>query len=371
LAQAARGQWDVLHGAKPIDDVIRQSTAAGVSRKLKLVGELREFAGRELRLPVDGQYERYRDLERPFVVWVVFAAPEFSVEAKTWWYPLVGPLKYRGFFAEDDARREADVLRKQGYDVYVGGVGAYSTLGWFKDPVLNTFLLRSDAELAELLFHELTHQRLYLSGDTDFNEAFATAVGQEGARRWLRANGRTAELRLYELEQRREREFVAVVLAARERLKVIYETNRGEAPDRLRERKRAAFAHLKEIADALEAHWDGTADLDPWFSEPVNNARLNTLATYYDLLPGFEQMLAEEGHDLERFYRRVEKMRSMSRKERRETLLNAGTRQPPPGRTSRTPKVNRELNPAWTPSPSSKPDGLLGGQGFRQTKPEP
>src|SRR5690606_36590476 len=148
------------------------------------------------------------NLGRRYVVWVIFAAPEFSVDAKSWWYPLVGHLKYRGFFREDLAEKEAAKLRSDGPDVYVGGVEAYSTLGYLRDPLLNTFLGRDDANLAELIFHELTHQRVFLSGDTDFNEALATVVGREGARRWLKARGRTSDLIQYQQESKVEKEFI-------------------------------------------------------------------------------------------------------------------------------------------------------------------
>ena len=154
---------------------------------MQLVSKLRDFADRDLKLPVNGHYRKYVDVHRTFVVWNVEAAPEFSMEPKSWWYPLVGSLEYRGYFAESNARGYAARLKKKGYDVYVAGTTAYSTLGWFKDPILNTFVFQPEGELAETIFHEQGHQRVFAGGDTNFNEAFATTVGQEGARRWLRA----------------------------------------------------------------------------------------------------------------------------------------------------------------------------------------
>src|SRR6266403_163267 len=191
--QAIKGQYQLLAHRQPIEKLIADSsTPAQLKNQLELVQKLRAFADKELKLPVDGHYTKYVDVHRPFVVWNVEAAPEFSLEPKSWWYPLVGSLEYRGYFSESGARDYAERLRKRGYDVYVGGATAYSTLGWFKDPILNTFVFESEGDLAETIFHELGHQRVFASGDTDFNEAFATTVGQEGARRWLRLKGDAA-----------------------------------------------------------------------------------------------------------------------------------------------------------------------------------
>lgn len=320
---AARGQWEISSKAKPIAGLLcSPATSARVRGKLELVQELRRFATQKLSLPAEKQYDCYCDLGRKYVVWVVYAAPEFSVEGKTWWYPLVGSLKYRGFFDRLHAEREARLLQKQGYDVYFSGVEAYSTLGWLHDPVLNTFLNRTDANLAELLFHELTHQRLYVSGDTDFNEAFATAVGQEGARRWLRSKGRTKELKIYETENRLQREFVTMLLETRERLKTIYEQNKGAPAAKLRELKAAELARLRQYADDLNVQLGGKRAVDRWFAKPLNNARLNTLATYFGMLPGFEAMLKSEDGDIVKFFHRVESMKPMTKQERKMLLMN-------------------------------------------------
>ena len=322
--QAARGQWEISSKAKPINGLIQNAdTDPKLRKKLELVQELRSFAAKELHLPAAEQYDCYCDLGRKFAVWVVFAAPEFSVEGKTWWYPLVGSLKYRGYFTSEEAEREASMLKTKGYDVFVGGVEAYSTLGWFRDPVLNTFLRRDDAELAELLFHELTHQRLYISGDTDFNEAFATAAGQEGARRWLRSMGRTAELNQYEINIGLEREFIQLVQQSRGRLERLF-AETGHSPDEMRALKQAEFARLRQEADALKKKTGGSLPVDRWFSKPVNNARLNTLATYYDLVPGFERLLRAEGGDLEKFLKRVDAMKSMSASARKRAVMSSG-----------------------------------------------
>lgn len=315
--QALRGQMEISGKARPVSEVKADPKSKPILvQKLRTVDDLRAFAISDLSLPAQGQYERYTNLGRRYVVWVIYAAPEFSMEAKRWWYPLVGNLKYRGFFREELAEKAAEKLRTEGLDVYLGGVEAYSTLGYLRDPLLNTFLGRDDASLAELIFHELTHQRIYLSGDTDFNEALATVVGREGARRWLRARGRKADLAQYEKEMRVEKEFIKEVLQTRAELVVLYtRTSRSEAD--LRAGKQAAFQQMKYRLDAMNRRHGGSLKLDRWFQKPVNNARLNTIATYYDLVPGFEALLRSCGGDLEVFLKKMESMRDLPPQERR------------------------------------------------------
>ena len=228
--QAIKGQYEIVARRERIEKLLADPhTPAPLKTKLQLVESLRAFATKDLKLPVDGHYQKYADVRRPFVVWNVEAAPEFSLEPKTWWYPIVGSLEYRGYFSERGATNYAVRLRKKGYDVYVGGVQAYSTLGWFKDPVLNTFVFEPEPDLAETLFHELAHQQVFASGDTDFNEAFATTVGQEGARRWLRAKGDKAAAEEYLVQLRRTAQFARLIQSTRERLEALYGDERTEA----------------------------------------------------------------------------------------------------------------------------------------------
>lgn len=320
-SQALSGQVEMLRKARPVSRVLADpKTKPKLKKKLSMVAHILTFAEKELHLPTEGQYRRYTDLGRSHAVWFIFAAPEFSVEPKKWSYPFVGKLAYRGFFKEASALHEADQLKAEGYDVYVGGVNAYSTLGFLRDPLLSTFIGRDDAALAELIFHELSHQRLYLSGDTDFNEAFATAVGQEGARRWLRAQWRMKELEHYDRELRVEREFISLVLKTRTELEQIYATTYRSRETKLRQ-KQAAFSRLHQRAETLDQSSGGTLKIERWFKTPLNNARLATLATYYDLLPGFETLIEQHGGDLERFIQEIESMRNQGHDERRNRLM--------------------------------------------------
>lgn len=327
--QAVRGHLDIVSRQRPIPDVLADPvTPLDVRERLQLVLELRNFAAQQLDLPVDGHYRRYADLQRRFVVWNVNGAPEFSLKATTWWYPLVGRLKYRGFFSEPMARRLATRMAQEGQDVFVGGVEAYSTLGWFKDPVLNTFLHHTREDLAEILFHELAHQRLFIRGDTDFNEAFATAVAEEATRRWLETTGQAEPLSRYRATQQREAEFVTAVQAARERLRVLYERHpvipkanaTPELLTALREEKRLILENLRSEHERLRAAWGGTSPYAAWFDRPLNNAQLNTVATYFDLVPGFRKVLRSVDGSLPRFYEQVRQLGKLPKAERRRRL---------------------------------------------------
>jgi predicted aminopeptidase len=267
-------------------------------------------------------------------VWNVQAAPEFSLQPRTWWYPMVGSLEYRGYFSEQGARHYAARIAKKGDDIYVDGVEAYSTLGWFKDPILNTFIGRREPDLAEVIFHELGHQRVFARGDTDFNEAFATTVGQEGARRWLRASGKTNLLEKYESELRRNDQFVHLIMSTREQLEKVYGDTLDKdgkvkaaatppaSPAELKQAKERVFADLRSNYQKLKESWGGYNGYDEWFSRELNNAQLNTIANYYDFLPAFERVLAMNGNDMEKFYVEVERLSNMSKDERHQWLRN-------------------------------------------------
>lgn len=331
--QAISGQYEILAKREPIQEIIaRADTRPALREKLQLVLGIREFAERELHLKTDGHYAKYADLGRRYVVWNVYASPEFSLEQKKWWYPVVGSLKYRGFFSEKDARECGARLAKEGYDVCVGGVAAYSTLGFFKDPVLNTFIHNTPADLAETLFHELAHQRVFAKGDTDFNEAFATAVGEEGARRWLAVHGDEKARADYELDLQRKDQFVALVMNTCEELRRVYGEESGHGPrtyekpgseslvNAKRARKAEVIAKLRADYEKLKASWGGYTGYDDWFKRPINNAQLNTVATYQTLVPAFQQLLAQNSGDLKKFYADAKTLANLSKEQRHEHM---------------------------------------------------
>jgi predicted aminopeptidase len=337
------GHWKIVRQRQPISAVIAHpETPTPLREKLNLILELREFARTELHLPVEGQYLDYVHLDRPYAVWNVHATPEFSLAPKTWFYPVVGRLKYRGYFSEKAARKHGEKLRAQGYDVYVHGVEAYSTLGWFKDPVLSTFIHHDANELAEILFHELAHQRLFVRGDTDFDEAFATAVAEEGMRRYLLIQG-PAAYEVYEASRARRLQFVALILQTREALRTLYgdppaeqllartsssveDTCASNNPDNLRSpaelraAKHAILEKLPEQYEKLKQEWGGFVAYGHWFTKRLNNAQLNTVATYYQLVPAFHILLREHDHDLDRFYKIANALAELPKEERHRRL---------------------------------------------------
>lgn len=321
-SQAIHGQCQVLHRKQPIQKLLANTnTPAPLRERLTLVLSIRDFAGKELRLPANGHYLHYADLKRRFVVWNVYAAPEFSLAAKAWWYPAVGRLEYRGYFDEAAARREAARLAARGFDVHVGGITAYSTLGWFRDPVLNTFLFDEETDLAELLFHELAHQRLFIAGDTDFNEAFATAVAEAGVERWLRARGDPASVARQREAAERQRIFLTLVAGARAELEALYPARppEGCACD-LRRKKEAVFTKLRHDYATAKAQWGGGAEYDGWFRQPLNNALLNTVDTYHAFVPAFRRMLAAADGDMEKLFKEAVALGKLKKEERHRRL---------------------------------------------------
>jgi predicted aminopeptidase len=316
LLQAANGQMDIVSKREPIADVIANPhTPAALRERLEYVAAAREFASSELRLPDNESYRSYADVGRPYVVWNVFAAEEFSVQPLRWCFPIAGCVVYRGYFDEDDALAYARSLRNRGYDAAVGGVAAYSTLGHFKDPILNTMLNWSDAQLAATLFHELAHQVAYAPGDSEFNESFATVVEEAGIERWLAARGRTEDLQTWRSQRERHERFVDLLLSARERLDELYRSTASESEKRAR--KQYEFGKLKLAYAELKREWKGYAGYDRWFERTLNNAHLVSAATYYGCVPQLQQRLAAVGGDLARFYEDAKELVKLSQEERR------------------------------------------------------
>lgn len=322
VAQAARGQLQILNARKPLARVIADPAVdAALRKRLEEVRVAREFAWRELGLPNNKSYTAYADLKREFVTWTVVATPEFSVEPREWCFPIVGCVSYRGYFREKSAARFAAKLQSEGLDAMVGGVPAYSTLGKFNDPILNTMMSYGDDELASIIFHELSHQVIYLPGDTPFNEAFATAVEQEGLARWLKFRGRENELGRFLRRRTRQAESLALIGRYRRELVQLY-----QAPVpvvEMRERKRDTFARLVAELRALAERYGTESSLAAELDGQPNNARLASLATYHECVPGFRRMLAENGNDLPRFYAAVRALAKLPREQRRVQLCRA------------------------------------------------
>jgi predicted aminopeptidase len=307
LTQAAQGQWQVLRERQPIARVIADpNTPAALKARLRLVEDARDFAVSELALPDNRSYRSYSDLRRPYVVWNVVAAPEFSIRPLRWCFPFTGCVSYRGYFHERAARAFAAGLAARGNDVLVAGISAYSTLGHFTDPVLNTMLSYGDLDLVATIFHELTHQLLFVPGDSEFDESFAMTVEQEGLRRWLAARGRSQELEDYRARERAEQAITAAFVSARGQLAQLYAMTLPAA--QMRRRKQEIMQQCAEQVRALQRQYkvDG---YDDWLAAGLNNADLATVATYFDCVPGFQRLLQANGGDLPAFYAAVRSLR--------------------------------------------------------------
>jgi predicted aminopeptidase len=240
-------------------------------------------------------------------------------EAKNVGFPVVGRASYRGYFHEQPARDYAAQFAKKGWDTYVDGIPTYSTLGWFNDPILNTFVNEPDFGLAETIFHELTHRRLFVPGDTDFNEAFATANAAEGVRRWFLAASNAPAYERYRAGLEKDRQFVDIIKAARAQLQTVYGDPKLSDDAKLA-RKQDIIAQLRAKHTELKDSWGGNSPFDKWFNEPINNAKLNTISAYYDLVPAFNALLSANGGDLEKFYEAVARLGKLSLPERHRQL---------------------------------------------------
>ena len=328
-AQSARGHVELVASARPVADWLADpATPAPLKARLELSQRIRDFAVAELGEPDNASYRRYADLQRPAAVWNVVAAPELSLDLKTWCFAVVGCVAYRGYYRQAEADAEAAALRATGLEAVVYPVPAYSTLGklpgrWFADPLLNTFIHYSEGELARLVFHELAHQVAFATGDTLFNESFATAVERIGGARWLAANGSDAARAEQVRVDARRADFRALTQRYRDRLLALYASRDGDAARR--DAKAALFASMRADHAAMKAGpWHGYAGYDGWFAG-ANNASLGVLAAYNELVPDFERLFEREGRDFTRFYDEVRRLATLPLAERRRALT-AGAR---------------------------------------------
>ena len=328
--QSVSGHMQMINSARPVAEVLTDAqTPESVKTRLALSQRIRSFAVTELKLPENASYHRYAALGRSAVIWNVVAAPEFSLTLKTWCFPLVGCVGYRGYFSEAAARMEADKLKAAGLEAAVYGVPAYSTLGWMNwaggDPLLSTFIRYPEGELARLIFHELSHQVIYVADDTMFNESFATAVERLGSRAWLQTQAGAVARKEYAAFDQRRQQFRALALATRRELEAIYESN--DAPSQLIPAPIATNSIAKNIAmnrfrdnySALKASWNGFAGYDPWVAR-ANNATFGAQAAYDELVPGFEALFAREAGDWQRFYDAVKRLAALPQDARHKAL---------------------------------------------------
>lgn len=318
--QAAMGQWQIYRQRLELQSLIdHPDTDPPLRQRLQLAQQLRQFAVTQLQLPDTESYRHYVDLERPYVVWNVVAAPELSLAPYQWCYPWLGCLEYRGYFDKDKAHAKAKALADEGWDVMVGGVQAYSTLGWFADPLLNTFTLGSEIQLAAILFHEMAHQQLYIKDDTAFNESFASTLEQIGVERWFQWQQQPDAYASYQWQQDHKSAFITLLLQFRHRLQQLYASE--EPPAVKRQRKAALIKELRETTyPDFRAHWQDSATFDGWMASEINNARLALIAQYHTWKPAFRQLLQQHQNDLGAFYRAAKTLSELPRAERQQVL---------------------------------------------------
>ena len=325
--QTVSGHLSIMQRAESIDDLLSQPSLDPRTRgRLELASRIRRFAVSDLGLPDNGSYTRFADLKQPFVTWGVVAAPELSLRLTQWCFPVAGCVTYRGYYSLEAAEAYAARLSAQGLDVQINGVPAYSTLGWLDDPLLSTFINYPDAEVARLVFHELAHQVVYVPGDSMFNESFASAVEQLGVERWLGLHG-TPEQRLSWRQQRLRRDlFLALLGRHRDQLAAVYASMTMSDEDK-RQGKRKVFESLKaEYQEMRKGPWAGFAGYDRWFSRPLGNAHLGSVATYTTWVPVFRQLFEESGEDFARFYVKVAEVAALDRAERQAFLVRRSDR---------------------------------------------
>jgi len=316
-AHLAHGELSLMSARRPIDKVIADpATDPKLKSKLELAEQARAFASDRLGLPRNGSYTRYADLHRPYATWNVFAAKEFSAEAVQHCFPLIGCIDYRGYYDREHADREAAALKSQGYETYVGGSAAYSTLGWFSDPILNTMIRWGDDELIGTIFHELTHQKIYIKDDSAFNESLAMFVQQEGLRQWREIHGLPpADVTALQ----RENEFTTLVLQTRDRLKALYAMKL--TPDEMRRRKQEEFARLRADYAALrDTKWHGDTGYDDWMNGELNNAKLLPFGIYNTWVDAFAALYKKCGGDWPAFYAEAERIGKLDADARKAAL---------------------------------------------------
>ena len=304
--QAISGQKKLMQSRQDIQSVLDDpATPAGLAGQLETAGQIKAFAQNTLGLPVEDNYTSYVEVEGDALVWNVIATGEFSLQPKKWCFPVAGCVPYRGFFNRQKAQDSANRLSRKGMDVIVSPAAAYSSLGWFKDPLLSTMLSGSDIRLAAYLFHELAHQRLYVKNDGLFNEGYASFVEDTGVRLWLESNQQQEGLQKWLQLQDASKDFASLIGETRTQLSRLYRS--GASDTVMRQRKAEIFAVLEHDYQQLsDKNWQGKRYYSAWFDEPLNNARLALFNTYEGSLCAFEGLWDKSGGDWQEFHHLAE-----------------------------------------------------------------
>jgi predicted aminopeptidase len=318
--QAASGQWKLMYSRQDLQSLLNDpATSPELVAQLNTAGQIRLFAEQDLGLPANESYLSYVEVDGDAVVWNVVATEEFSLEAKEWCFPVAGCVPYRGFFKQQKAKDSAARLSRKGMDVIVSPASAYSTLGWFADPLLSTMLSGSDVRLAAYLFHELAHQRLYVKGDGVFNEAYASFVEKEGVDAWLESQQRREDLLNWHQTQSASKDFTTLIINTRTALSLVYISDQPDAVKR--DQKAGIFDSLVLSYEQASAEkWSGKRYYDRWFEAPLNNAKLALYSTYESGLCAFQELLDKAENNLHAFHQLAERKSRLQKAERDEWL---------------------------------------------------
>lgn len=328
---AVNGHLSILADQESIKDILqRENITPELKSKLVLATQARKFASTEMLLPDNDSYRYYSDIKRSYVVWNVVATEKFSIKARQWCFLIVGCVSYRGYFNQEDAKIYAKKLKAQGYDVNVSGARAYSTLGWFDDPLLNTMIQLNESRLVGLIFHELAHQQVYINGDSSFNEAFASSVEIEGIKRWFEQQT-TSTLSLaqqkklykdYNQSRKREIEFKHLLKTTQLKLDALFKSTIFKSSTNQVDLKKQVFQQLQQNYQLLKKSWHGYHRYDGWMKQGLNNAHLALVATYHDKVPAFQAVLKSVNYDIKKYYQAIKSIGKLSKDERNHRLTN-------------------------------------------------
>lgn len=310
-----QGHSEILSKQQPVQEVIdNPKTSPLLRERLINTQAARNFASEKLLLPDNDSYRNYADIGREYVVWTVVATPPYSIKAKEWCFIVVGCLSYRGYFSKESAEEFAEDLKKQNMDVYVSGIKAYSTLGWFDDPLLSTMLYKSEAYRVGIIFHELAHQKIYIEDDTASNEAFASAVELEGIKAWFSQAGKKQEYQNYLVSRQRDEDFKKILRQTREQLNILYLSSLQK--ETMQKRKQEIFIQMQESYKNFKKRWNEYSGYDKWMSNKLNNAHLALVATYNDRIPAFQKIFKDSGNNYALFYKKVEVLMALEKTKR-------------------------------------------------------
>lgn len=323
---STKGHLALMNKRVDIDDMLESPDLdADLRQRLLLVKNIRAFSVDELALPDSGSYHNYVQLDRDYLLQNLFAAKEFSTQLHKWCFPVAGCLSYRGYYDEELLNEYANQLRAQNFDLHIAYVPAYSTLGWFDDPVLSSFINWPDYRLAGLLFHELTHQRIYIDDDTQFNESLAVAIQQAGTELWLKANNEEAQLDEFTRWIVYRREVVSLIEETRKKLTRLYRENLDDTTKR--QIKQAIFDGSRESYADIAERLNYQGGFKDWFAGELNNAKIGSVSAYNIHVPAFLAIIKSLKYDFEVFFTQVELIGTMDKPER-ELCLASWTIEP-------------------------------------------